>query len=58
MPNPLLLDVKSAATELGISRAQMYRLLNDGSVASGHIGRRRLVARSEIERFAEEVTGQ
>jgi excisionase family DNA binding protein len=49
MPNPLLLDVKSAATELGISRAQMYRLLNDGSVASGHIGRRRLVARSEIE---------
>jgi excisionase family DNA binding protein len=51
MPRPILLDLEPAADELGVSRSTLYRLLNDGSVRSVKIGRRRLIERDELVRF-------
>jgi excisionase family DNA binding protein len=57
-----LLDVVTAAQRLGVSRATLYRILtdSDGSrIGSVHIGRRRLIPASEVDRFiAAEMSGQ
>ena len=55
---PLLLDIEPAAEVVGISRSTMYKLLNDGSIKSVHIGRRRLIEWSELDRFVGELRQQ
>jgi excisionase family DNA binding protein len=40
-----------AAQSLGVSRPTIYKLLAEGQLASFTIGRRRLIARSELERL-------
>ena len=57
MTNPLLLDIEPAAEVVGISRSTMYRLMNDGSIRSVHIGRRRLIERAELDRFVGQLRG-
>lgn len=42
-PEPEAVDVRAASRMLGISRTKLYELLNDGTVPSFKIGRRRLV---------------
>ena len=45
--------VEEAAQYLGIGRASLYRLLDSGDLQSFHIGRRRLVLKSELYRFIQ-----
>lgn len=37
-----------AALALGISRARVYQLLDDGTIPSLHLGRRRLIRREAL----------
>lgn len=50
-PNPRALSVSDAARCLGVGRTLFYELLVSGEIASVHIGRRRLILTSEIDRF-------
>jgi excisionase family DNA binding protein len=51
---PALVDVAEAARVLGVSRTTMYASILDqpGGVRSLAIGRRRLIARSDLDAFA------
>jgi excisionase family DNA binding protein len=48
-----LLTVKEVARELRLGRTRAYGLLWSGELRSLKIGRRRLVRRSDLERFLE-----
>ena len=48
-----LIRVDRAASWLGISRAGVYRLLNEGELRSIRIGSARLIPREELRRFTE-----
>lgn len=48
------LSLVEAAHYLGVSRAQLYRLLDSGDIRSFHIGRRRMVLRAHIDRYIQE----
>jgi excisionase family DNA binding protein len=50
-PAPLLWSVPEAAIRLGLSRAEIYRLLAARQLASLKHGRRRLIADAELRRF-------
>lgn len=47
----LLYRVSDAAAMLGISRTNVYHLMNDGLIGSVRIGSRRLIPRSALESF-------
>ena len=50
---PTLLDVASAARQLGVSRTTLYGILDrPGGVPSLHVGKRRLIRRADLEAFA------
>ncbi len=54
-PEPTaMVSIAEAARLLGCSRTTVYAALDGGSLASRHIGRRRLIARAELDRFAGE----
>lgn len=53
---PAAMSVPSAAHMMGVSRATVYRLINNGDIESLNIGTRRLVRRDSIERFLDELT--
>lgn len=50
---PVLVDLATAATMLNLSRTSLYACLDSGELPSRHVGRRRLIHRADIERFAE-----
>ena len=45
------LRIDEAARYIGIGRASLYRLMDSGAIRSFHVGKRRLVLRSELDRF-------
>ena len=47
----LLLNVDEAAAVLGVSRATLYRAVRRGELRLTKLGRRTLLARTELERF-------
>ncbi len=49
----LLYRVSDAASMLGISRTNVYHLMNNGVIGSVRIGSRRLIPRSALESFVE-----
>lgn len=52
-PEPAaLVDLATAARLLNVSRTTLYQLMDSGELASRHVGRRRLVARAALERYA------
>jgi excisionase family DNA binding protein len=53
---PLLLSVKDAATQLGISHGSIYELMNRGELEYVRVGRRRLVSRDALRKFIETNT--
>ena len=53
---PRLVDVRSAATALGISRSLLYQLMADRAIETVKIRDRRLISVAEIDRFAAEQT--
>ena len=50
----ILIRVEIAAVLLGIGRTMMYELIKRGAIPVVRIGRRTLVHRTDLERFAEE----
>jgi excisionase family DNA binding protein len=54
----LLVDLPRAADGLGIKRSALYKLLAANRLESVHIGRRRLVVWSSLERLVEELRAE
>jgi excisionase family DNA binding protein len=52
---PRLFTPAEAAKLMGISRSQVYILMNRGQLKSVHIGRSRRIARGHIDSFIEEL---
>lgn len=48
---PALVDITTAARTLGISRTSLYGLLDSGTLASRHVGRRRLIPRVSLDAY-------
>lgn len=48
---PALLSIDDAAHTLGIGRTRLYALMDDGSLPSLHVGKRRMVRRADVEAF-------
>jgi excisionase family DNA binding protein len=51
----LLYSIPEAAGRLGLGRSTMYRLVYENKLRTVRIGQRRLVSRSELERFVAEL---
>jgi excisionase family DNA binding protein len=49
----ILLRVETAAVLLGIGRTKMYALIKRGRIPTVRIGRRTLIHRADLERFAQ-----
>ena len=54
---PLLLGIREAARELGVSRDRAYELVRSGEIRSVAIGAKRLVPRVELDRWIERALG-
>lgn len=52
----LLVTVEEAARLLGIGRTTMFELIGSGKVKSIRLGRRRLIARRNLELFVDELS--
>ncbi len=52
---PLVVDIAEAGRLLGgLSRAQLYRLIESGAIESCHIGRLLRISRRSVERYVTE----
>jgi excisionase family DNA binding protein len=51
-----LFPMATAARRFSVCRSTLYALVSEGKIATVRIGRRRLVAASELERFIAEHT--
>ena len=56
-PVRLAYSPSEAAAALGVSRATVYKLLEDGTIPSCSIGRRRLIRREALEQFLVDLEG-
>jgi len=52
----LMLSIAQAAALLGVGRGTVYAMIGDGRLRAVSIGRRRVVARDEVERVVAELT--
>lgn len=52
---PIFVSVIDAATSLGISRREVYRLLDAGEIESVERGRRRLIVVESLHAFAQRL---
>jgi excisionase family DNA binding protein len=48
------LSVDEAFNYIGIGRAHLYRLMDEGEIPSFHIGRRRLILRADLDTFLQD----
>ena len=53
---PMLFNAVQVAKIMGISRSQVYGLLNRGNLGSVQIGRSRRITRAQVEQFIENLT--
>lgn len=51
--NRMAVPADEAAKLLGIARTRVWKLIGDGEIASFKLGKRRMVATSELRRFIE-----
>jgi excisionase family DNA binding protein len=52
---PILYTPNQTARIMGISRAQVYNLLKDGSLSSIHIGRSRRISKEHVISFIQSL---
>jgi len=52
---PILYTPAQTARIMGISRSQVYNLLNSGELNSIHIGRSRRIARKHVQDFIQSL---
>jgi excisionase family DNA binding protein len=57
-PDPLLVSINEATAMLGISRHQVYRLLDSGALECRYIGRRRLVLMASLRNYVDRLPRQ
>jgi excisionase family DNA binding protein len=53
---PVLFTANQVAKIMGISRSQVYVLLNKGHLGSVHIGRSRRITRAQVDEFIADLT--
>ena len=53
---PMLLSVRDAATQLGISHSSLYPLIQSGEIEHVKIGRRTLISRDALQTFIQANT--
>ena len=53
---PILFTATQVAKIMGISRSQVYVLLNKGQLGSVHIGRSRRITREQVDEFISTLT--
>lgn len=53
---PILFTAAQVAKIMGISRSQVYVLLNKGQLGSIHIGRSRRITREQVDEFISNLT--
>jgi excisionase family DNA binding protein len=51
-PVPLLVSVKEARRLIGVGNTRIYALINDGSLETVRIGKRRMIRYSSLQRIA------
>jgi excisionase family DNA binding protein len=56
-PTPLAYSIPDAADMLGIGRSKLYKLLDEGSLPTVSIGRRRLIAHADLVAFVDMLRG-
>lgn len=52
--DPLTVSISDAAKALGVGRTTIYKLIEDGLLATIHIGRRQLVKTASIRRLIDQ----
>lgn len=57
-PETLAYQLRDAARVIGLSRAKLYQLFKTGELRSFTVGRRRLVARKDLEHYVDRKTGE
>ncbi len=54
-PKPLAVTISVALSITGIGRTKLYQLVNEGTIKSIKIGRRRLINYASLERLATDT---
>ncbi len=54
--NENLITIPQLCKELGIGKSTAYKMLKSGQIAYGHIGRKIVIHRSELERYILQTT--
>ena len=55
---PAAYSIPAAASQLSVSRSHIYQLIDRGQVKRVKIGGRSVIPASEVDRLAEEGTGE
>jgi len=55
---PTFISVRDLCSMLGIGRTKAYELINEGSIQSAQIGRRRLIVRKSASTFADSAASR
>lgn len=58
MPRPLLLTVTEAAELIGLGRTTIYKLMDNGDLASVRVGKSRRIPLDEAHDFVDRVCGR
>lgn len=54
----IFVSIKDAQKMLGLSRPQIYRLLDQGLIEARYLGRRRLIVAESVRAFAKNLPDQ
>lgn len=57
-PHPLLVDVNTACSLLGVKRTMLFGLIASGQLSSCKIGRLRKIAWSDLAAFVEQLRAE
>jgi len=55
---PIMLSVADACAELRCGKTKLHELIRDGRIRTCTVGRRRLIARSDLEAFVEALRAE
>ena len=56
--NKNLLTVEEICSELGIGKTKAYKLIKEGILSSGRIGKRIIVPKAELDKYIDQVLGK
>lgn len=56
--NKNLLTVEEICSELGIGKTKAYKLIKEGILSSGRIGKRIIIPKAELDKYIDQVMGK